>query len=137
MSSICLMACAVTAFDQLKGSVPEDRDDLALRAVCEKLSGLLAGEIPNPVVEAACLDSTWSPEQRESYRLLAAQFHRNLCGALELREPVKAVELLRSALGPRVPGDPSLVCRTSTDAEIVRRPATVMSAPIVSRSTSG
>jgi hypothetical protein len=137
MTSICLMACVVTAFDDLAGSVSEDRDDIALKEVCARLPGLLAGDIPNPVVDGACLDDGWSDQQRESYRALASELHRTVCAALDGAVPLRAVQLFRVALGSRVPEDLSLVSVVGLEAEIVRRAPAVMPAPVVSRSTSG
>jgi hypothetical protein len=137
MTSICLMACVVAAYDELAGSVSEDRDDLALKEVCARLPGLLACDIPNPVVDGACLDDGWSEQQRESYRLLASELHRTICAALDGATPLRVVQLFRVALGSRIPEDLSLVSAVGLEAEIIRRAPAVMPAPVVSRSTSG
>ena len=137
MTSICLMACVVAAYDDLAGSVSENRDDLALKEVCAVLSGLLAGEIANPVVDGGRLDDGWSGQQRESYCGRASELHRTVCAALSGAAPPRAVELFRMVLGSRVPEDLSLVSTIGLDAEIVRRAPTIMPAPVVSRSTSG
>lgn len=137
MSSICLMACVVVVFDELKGQLLETRDDIALRHVAARLPDLLAQAIKNPVVDGMCLDDTWTPERRRAYILQAHELHSQVCAALDGASPDGAVKRLQQVLGERVPADASLVIEDSQEATILRKPAVVVAPPVVGRSRSG
>jgi hypothetical protein len=137
MSSICLMAYAVAVFDDLKGQLPEDRDDIALRHVASRLADLLGQPIQNPVVDGMCLDDTWGSDRRQLYQARARELHQYICTALDGSSPSETIRCFRQVLGDRVPEDVSLCVLESQEETILRKPATVVAAPTVGRSKSG
>ena len=62
LSSIALMACVIAAYDEAAGAIAENRDDLALQMVANRLPELLDRRIPNPVVHGQYLDEGWTHE---------------------------------------------------------------------------
>lgn len=137
MSSICLMAYAVAVFDEFKGQLLEDRDDIALRAVASRIPDLLGQPIQNPVVDGMCLDDTWTTERRQTYQSRARELHQCVCSALDGSSPADVIGCLRDVLGDRVPEDASLCVFESEEETILRKPTTVVAAPVVGRSKSG
>ncbi|MGR3716054.1 MAG: CBASS cGAMP synthase [Thermohalobaculum sp.] len=137
LTSICLMACVVTAYDDFAQSIPESRDDLALKEVCARLPDILCGDIPNPVVETALLNDGWSAQDRDDYCIKASSLHRAVCSALGSPTSLEAIKYFRSVLGPRVPEELALVSQDGLQAQIVQHAPTIVPAPVVSRSTSG
>ena len=87
LSSIAIMACVVTAYDESRGTVPDDRDDTALLAVAERLPGLLAKEIPNPVIPGQALCEKWTPAERAEFVRLAQQMYDELEQRAERKFP--------------------------------------------------
>jgi hypothetical protein len=136
-SSICLMACAVQAFEDAGTVVDESREDEALQLVASRLPDILRGRIPNPAVpEAANLDDDWQPQKRQEFVVKATHLHNAVVQAMNASSPESAVTLLRRALGDRLPNEPRLV-QTEEEARILSTPARQVPAPVVARSTSG
>jgi len=67
LSSITLMACAVSTYDQLGASLDGTRDDKALLTVAEQLAMQLGQRIANPVVPGQYLDEGWARDQRDEF----------------------------------------------------------------------
>jgi hypothetical protein len=106
-SSIALMYVAVAAYDQ--GEFEEGRDDKALLSVAEAMPGLLASQLPNPVVDGEFLDDGWG-EERQDFIAEAQRLAQNVSDAIMASNgPDHTIELLQSVLGPRVPEDVTLV----------------------------
>ena len=61
------MSCVVTTLDEAASAAADNRDDLALLAVAERLPALFRGRIVNPVVQGQHLDEGWSAEQRQTF----------------------------------------------------------------------
>lgn len=137
MSSICLMACVVCAFDEPGIHLSEDRDDLALQHVASRLPGLLAGSIRNPVVEGMFLDDKWTQEQRNGYVARAQELQHDVERALCAASPETVIATLRQVFGIRMPGDVSLIVPDALEAEILGMQPRKVAAPAVPRSTSG
>lgn len=137
MSSICLMACAVTAFDEVAGRMGDNRDDLALQHVAGRLPDLLANPIINPVVDDLLLDDGWTNEQRDGYVAQARDLKRHIDGAMNASSPDTVISMMRMALGDRIPPDASLISDNTQEIDILSVAPRRVAAPAVPRSTSG
>lgn len=102
LSSIALMACAVSAFDDPTSSTDGARDDLALAMVADRLSGLLANRIFNPVVEGQYLDEKWE-DCREGFVAAARRLSATINRALTGSNPIEARDHLVAELGHYMP----------------------------------
>lgn len=110
LSSITLMACVVTIYDETATVPADNRDDLALLAMAECLPGLFAGRIENPVVDGQYLDEGWSGEDRKDFRKRAEELVDRLRDALTGTDSAeRALASLTRAFGDRLPGDCSLI----------------------------
>jgi hypothetical protein len=138
LSSITLMACAVIVFDELSGDLPDDRDDIALLKVCERLPSLLSGSIPNPVIPGMMLDEKWKPEERRDFQNRAASLYSELTQAItQTYEKSTAISRLQKVFGKRIPNNQTLLLISSEEAEVKAYPAISVPAPAVQRSKSG
>jgi hypothetical protein len=108
LSSIALMACVVTAFDEASAAASENRDDRALLGTAERLPGLLSNRIPNPVVDGQFLDEGWTLTQREAFVKGAEGLLGSLARALNSSDPEYAMDALRSSFGHHMPEDEDL-----------------------------
>lgn len=102
LSSIALMACAVSAFDDPTSYSDQSRDDLALAMVADRLAGMLANRIPNPVVEGQYLDEKWE-DCREGFVAAAQRLSATLNRALTGSNPLEARDRLVAELGRYMP----------------------------------
>lgn len=110
LSSIALMACAVTAFDQAGAARPdENRDDKALLMVARRLPELFGGDIGNPVVDGMILNDKWSATCRTGFVAGAQRLTDTLEKALSASTGNTTLALLRAELGDYLPNDPSLL----------------------------
>lgn len=109
LSSISLMACAVTAYDEETDLPPSNRDDQALHMVSRRLPGMFAGHIPNPVVPGLVLNDNWTAECRASFIAQARNLDSALANALSQSVAEPALVALRAELGPYFPADPDLL----------------------------
>lgn len=109
LSSIALMACVVTAYDEAPASIAESRDDLALQMVAGRLPELLGGRIYNPVVDGQFLDEGWARETRAEFISLANSLHGRINSALESNQAGTVIQHLRAALGSYLPDDADLI----------------------------
>lgn len=108
LSSIALMACVVTAYDEA-AAVAEHRDDLALQMVAKRLPELLGRRIPNPVLHGQYLDEGWTPECRADFIAMGLTLVTRIDAALAANQSGRVIELLRAALGDFLPNDEDLV----------------------------
>lgn len=111
LSSIALMACAVSAYEANAMAPNAKRDDLALLMVAEALPGLLRSEIANPVVDGQRLDENWT-ECREEFVASAEALRDGLRAALNNSTAEGVVSALRAILGDFVPADADMIDMT-------------------------
>jgi hypothetical protein len=140
LSSITIMTCAVDAFDMLKGTFNDARDDAALLMVARQLQPRLSNRtgVPNPILPRQILNDNWDAQDFVTYNKAAGELAAALAAAIETnREPEMAVDNIRAALGPRIPDDHALVVPVSAEATIKAYPAAKTPAPHVIRSHSG
>lgn len=109
LSSIALMACVVTAYDEATAAIAENRDDLALQMVAKRLPDLLERRIPNPVVYGQHLDEGWTGECRADFIAKARALAERIDAALAANESDIVIEHLRATLGAYLPDDEDLV----------------------------
>lgn len=110
LSSIALMACAMTAFDQAGAARPDqNRDDKALLMVARRLPGLFASAIDNPVVDGMVLNDNWTSECRSSFVAGANRLVSVLERALDASTTNAALAVLRDEFGDYLPNDGSLL----------------------------
>ena len=137
-SSITLMACVVTVFDDLNGSLPENRDDLALQTVADRLDELFSQRVPNPVLPDQYLDEGWSLEERVGFKTQAASLNVMINSVLNnMYHKRIALSQLREEFGDRIPYDERLINVDSDENEVLAYEPAVVAAPIVPRTTSG
>lgn len=104
------MACVLSAYKASLKSPPENRDDLALLMVAERLPVLLSGRVENPVVDDQYLDEGWSPEHRRIFVAEAQALHARLREAIQGTDSTeRALASLASAFGDRIPDDHALI----------------------------
>jgi hypothetical protein len=141
LSSLALMACVVSTFDELKGDPPDSRDDLVLLLVTEQLAGRLTRPLPNPVMPdnpAAALDRDWTPELRAEFVAKARELHQRIVDALQSTDDAStALRQLRIAFGDRMTDDVSVIRLQSREDVVKSFVKTTVAAPMVPRSTSG
>ncbi|NMM46513.1 hypothetical protein HH303_18625 [Rhodospirillaceae bacterium KN72] len=137
-SSITLMACVVTVFDDLNGTLPKNRDDLALQAVSHRLEELFSQPIANPVLPDQILDESWSPEERIDFKSHAAKLKAVIDGVLNgtFHKQI-ALSLLQERFGDRIPNDELLIEIDSEEREVLAYEPAKVAAPFVPRTTSG
>ena len=137
-SSITLMACVVTVFDDLDGTLPQNRDDIALQAVVDRLEELFSQPIPNPVLHDQVLDESWSPEERDDFKARAANLKNMIDGVLNhtFHKQI-ALSKLQRCFGDRIPDDELLVDIDSKEREVLAYEPANVAAPLVPRTTSG
>ncbi|MEX2375434.1 MAG: CBASS cGAMP synthase [Dehalococcoidia bacterium] len=110
LSSIALMACVVTVYEEAVGMAPDNRDDLALLAVAERLPDLFRGRIVNPVVDGQFLDEGWSSDDRRTFIAEAEALLDRLREAITGTDsPPRALACLTLAFGVRLPNDHGLI----------------------------
>ncbi|MCY4138627.1 MAG: CBASS cGAMP synthase [Rhodobacteraceae bacterium] len=137
-SSITLMACVVAVYDELNGTLPENRDDLALQAVAGRLEALFSRAIPNPVLPDQQLDEDWSAEKRSDYRARARGLKTTIDTALNRTyHKTVAIAKLREGFGVRIPDDELLIDIESEERKVRAYAPAVVAAPFVPRTTSG
>lgn len=138
LSSLAIMACVVSAYDELGGTLPDDRDDTAILIVSRKLSDLLSKRIPNPVITDQRLDEDWTPDGRANLVRLALQMHAELDAALnDTFHKGVAIGKMRALFGPRIPNDETLLRVDTAERQVLSYQPAQVAAPIVHRSTSG
>ena len=137
-SSITLMACVVDVFDDLNGTLPENRDDLALQAVADRLDALFSRPILNPVLPDQNLDEGWSSEERLDFKTRAADLKMMIDGLLNktLHKRI-ALTRLQEKFGGRIPDDELLIHIDTEEREVLAHAPVVVAAPFVPRTTSG
>lgn len=137
-SSIALMASVVTVYDELKGPLPENRDDLALQAVADRLEDLFSQAIPNPVLPDQDLDEDWSAEERLDFRMRARELKTRIDTVLSRTyHKTVAIGELREGFGERIPNDELLIDVESEERRVRAYAPAVVISPEVPRTTSG
>lgn len=137
-SSIALMACVVTVFDGLGGTLPDNRDDLALKAVADRLEELFSHSIPNPVLPDQNLDGDWSPEDRRDFRARAVALKATVDNVLNgTWNKQIAISRLQDAFGDRIPDNELLIEIESQERKVLAHQPAAVAAPFVPRTTSG
>lgn len=137
-SSIALMACVVTVFDELDGTLPDNRDDLALKAVADRLDELFSHSIPNPVLPDQDLDGDWSSEERLDFKARAVALKAMIDNVLNKTFHKKiAISQLQRSFGERVPDDEQLIEIETEERRVLAHQPAVVAAPFVPRTTSG
>lgn len=110
LSSIALMACVVTVYQQAATRPQASRDDLALLMVAERLPTLLSARIENPVVPGQYLDESWQTSMRQDFVEKANSLLQQLREAIHGTDsPTRALASLIFAFGDRLPNDESLI----------------------------
>jgi hypothetical protein len=133
------MACVVTVYDELNGTLPENRDDLAIKAVVDQLEVLFSSRIANPVLpDCDSLDGSWTPEERLNYKSCAAELRIKLDSVLNntFHKNI-AFSRLRECFGDRIPIDDLLIDIESEERKILAYSPATVAAPYVPRTTSG
>jgi hypothetical protein len=138
LSSIAIMASVVTALDRLNGKLPAGRDDVSLLEVAKVLPQLLAAPIPNPIPGLPRLDEGWDYDDREEMVQVAEKLRDQIDAAINqtLHREIARGRLER-AFGDRIPSDLSLIDIADEEAEILAHEPVRVSAPFVTRTTSG
>jgi hypothetical protein len=109
LSSITLMACAVSAYDQLGASLDGTRDDKALLSVAEQLAMRLGQRIANPVVPGQYLDEGWSRDLRDEFVVKANELITELRLVLNGTSVQEASTRLCALFGDYLPDDVELL----------------------------
>ncbi|WP_398471500.1 CBASS cGAMP synthase [Tardiphaga sp.] len=136
LTSIILMKCVVDAFDEFRGTVPDNRDDLAVLEVASRLDRYFYGDIRNPVLDLS-LNDHWSPEDRAVFRKKGAELHQRIREAVRGSDTAEqSLATLARAFGPRIPQTVALVSLT-TEATVRSYQPTKLPAREVPRTTSG
>lgn len=139
LNSITVMKCVVDAYDALKGSFDQSRDDAAILMVAGRLPNCFreVKGISNPVIDTP-LNGNWSPEQRADYVARAERLHRAVTEAIQsTSSPAEALRLITEMFGPRIPSDPDLICGVAAERLIQSFQVRRTEAPRVTRTTSG
>lgn len=138
LTSITLMACAVDAYDKLRGTFTSNRDDAALLMVAQQMRASLRDKVENPVIDGLYLNDDWTPEDYLEYGKAAEDLISNLSASFAVnRLPETAVTNMRNALGSRIPRDPSLVSVANSEILIKEHKPAIVPFPQVHRSQSG
>jgi hypothetical protein len=110
LASIALMSAAITAYQQARVKVADNRDDKALLMVMEQLPEILKGRISNPVVDGARLDEGWTDDERAEYVQFARALESRLRQTLhQTRDVNVALSALTGLFGERIPDDTRLL----------------------------
>lgn len=110
-SSIAIMACVVSVYDENPKSFAANRDDEALLLVASRLASLFINRIANPAVPDLYLDEGWDENGlREGFvqaaRTLYTTLHSALVAGTHSQEVLSG---LKVAFGERIPDEPGLV----------------------------
>jgi len=135
-TSITLMACAASVFDDSNGF---NRDCEALFAVAEKLPELFAGEIKNPAEpEETLYPRELTQEVIDDIVNKAEIFRDTLTKALIHAETSQeVVDLFIKSLGRRIPNDNTYITPISSVSVALNMPIRKQPAPIVKNVKSG
>ena len=137
-SSIALMSCVVTVFDELDGKLPEGRDDLALKALADRLVDLFSQSISNPVLPGQHLDEGWSQNDRLEFTSRANALKMIINNVLNrVFDKGLALSELKKCFGGRIPNDTLLIDLVSLERIVLEQKPKVVKAPKVPRTTSG
>lgn len=138
LSSILLMACTWTAYEAVRLPFLPDREDKRLLSVVERLPALLRCDMSNPASKNENLNRM-SPKERETAAIKAEELRDRLKEVVDTcSEKRRAVDLMRLALGERVPDRPDQVSLpVAAQASISTHPKKIVAAPVVGRSRSG
>jgi hypothetical protein len=139
LSSIVLMACVWTAYEEIRGPFLPDREDERLLRVVERLPALMRRAVPNPACKEEDLNRM-SQEERDRVAAKAEELRDCLKETLNAcSDEQNAIDLMISVLGDRVPNRPDMVviAPAATVATVMSHPRKIVAAPEVGRSKSG
>ncbi len=137
-SSITLMACTVSVFDELSGTLADNRDDIALQIIANRLPELFSDNIPNPVLPNQKLDEKWTHEDRIDFVARASGLKDQLARALnDTFHKSISLKRIRGIFGDRIPNDESLLSVDTEEREIMNYKPAAVAAPYVPRTKSG
>jgi hypothetical protein len=131
-SSILLMAAAAPLFEKR-----DRRDDLALLDVVAGLPKALRAGVKNPVDDAESLTDRLGKERVEEAATRFEEFERMLRGATQASDESQACTWMRQTFGPRFPGRPDRVIKTTVAATIAAAPAAAGPSELVGRTKAG
>lgn len=138
LTSILLMGCVWTAYEQIGGPYLSDREDRRLLQVVERLPGYLSGVMKIPACKEENLNRMSAVEREKAIgaiNLLRDGLRKTINDCSDKRE---AVDLTTASFGPRTPNRPDLVVITATAVTaVLSQPRRVVAAPEVGRSKSG
>jgi cyclic GMP-AMP synthase len=139
VSSIILMVCAWTVFEELGQLHLPTRDDLMLLKIAERLPDLFSSEIENAADPPEMLGVSWTADQRRAAIKAAAQMREDLDMAINhCWQSEAAVSRMQAIFGSRIPDRPDLVSvKAAAAAAVAAAPVRYTPAPNVGRSTSG
>lgn len=140
ISSICLMAAIVTAYERL-GRLDDSRDDLALMHITRELADVLRHPVENPVFLGDAeknLCGGWSLEFRREICKVFADAADELEAAIHdtLNKQI-ALDHAKAAFGPRVPDDTGLIATVGLAQVIRSEPDYPQPRPMPPRTKSG
>ncbi|MDB6147562.1 MAG: hypothetical protein JWO45_1226 [Spartobacteria bacterium] len=139
ISSIILMVCAWTVFEEVGQLHIPKRDDLMLVKIAERLRDLYAQPIPNPTDPDEMLGAKWTAEERTAAIKAAAAIHEEINMAVHhCYLPEVAVKHMQTIFGARIPERTDLVSvKSAAAATVAAAPVVYVPAPEVGRSKSG
>lgn len=139
ISSIILMVCAWTVFEEIGQLHIPQRDDLMLVKIAERLPDLFARPIANPTDSDEMLGAKWTAHERTIAMKAAAEMHEEINMAVHhCYIPEVAVKHMQTIFGVRVPNRADLVSvKTTAAATVAAAPIVHTPAPEVGRSKSG
>jgi hypothetical protein len=140
LSSICIMAAVVTAYERLGGQLDRNRDDLALMLVAREMADILRHPVENPVFpgqDDKCLCG-WEDHVRDEicgvFRDAADQMEEAIHGTLNR---TVALNRAKTVFGPRIPDDIDLISTIGLAQVIRQEPPALQPRPMPPRTKSG
>ena len=138
VTSILLMACVWHAYEEIRHAFLPDREDERLLRVLEKLPKYLGGPVPNPASKSEDLNRIPVADRRKVIDEVLSLTADMREAVKNCEDPYRAIELLRSNFGMRIPMRPDLVSLAAPAvAKVMAEPKRVTPAPEVGRSRSG
>lgn len=140
LRSICIMAALVAALENIEAQ-EDKRDDLALLNTAREMVSVFQNPIENPVFPGdpkKYLCEGWTPEFREEVRALFRRAADELESAINgTLHPTLALGHAKTAFGPRVPDNASLITIAGVAAIIRSEPPQPQPRPMPVRTKSG
>ena len=139
ISSIILMVCAWTVFEEVGQLHVPARDDLMLVEIAKRLPDLFSQPIANPTDPEEMLSTKWTAEERTAAVRAAAAMHEEVNMAVHgCYHQDLAVKHMQTVFGERIPNRTDLVSvKSAAAAAVAAAPVVYSPAPAVGRSKSG